>query len=76
MFVRQRKEQGMERGKIQSVGGFSGGGTISDEQGRVINFSNGSIVSRDRAGLKLGDRVWFERIGANLDSKAINIRKC
>ena len=66
----------MEKGKIRSISGYSGGGTIADGQGRVINFNSSNIVGRDRTGLKTGDYVWFERMGANIDAKAINIRKC
>ena len=65
----------MERGTIRSIAGFSTG-TIADDQGRVLNFSGGSVVGRDKTSLKTGDRVWFERLGSMGDSNAINIRKC
>ena len=66
----------MEKGRISSISGFNCNGTIADGQGRVINFNSSCIVGRDRSSLKTGDNVWFERIGANTDTRAINIRLC
>lgn len=66
----------MEKGKIRSVASHGGDGSISDGQGQMIGFNSSSIVGRDRSGLKIGDMVWFERVGAMLNARAINIRKC
>ncbi|OGX05925.1 MAG: hypothetical protein A2Z88_02495 [Omnitrophica WOR_2 bacterium GWA2_47_8] len=66
----------MEKGRIRSITGHDSSGTIADGEGRLINFSNSSIVGRDRLGLRMGDLVWFERIGTHASSNAINIRKC
>jgi len=66
----------MEKGKVRNMSGHNSGGTIADGQGRAINFDNSNIVGKDRSSLKTGDFVWFERVGANVNVKAINVRLC
>ena len=66
----------MEKGNIRSISGHNSGGIIADAQGRVLNFNSSNIIGRDRIGLRVGDQVWFERIGVDAETNAINIRKC
>ncbi len=73
-FIR-KKGRRMEKGKIRSISGYSGG-TIENGQGRLINFTLSNVVGRDRSNLKIGAFVWFETVGGNRDTNAINVRKC
>jgi hypothetical protein len=66
----------MERGTIKSFSKHSGTGCIADGEGRVINFQSSGILGSSRSRLKISDHVWFDRIGANVSLKAINIRLC
>ena len=66
----------MEKGVIRSINSHDNIGTIADEQGKIINFNSSHIVDKDRTALKMGDNVWFEKLGIDLDIKAINIRRC
>lgn len=66
----------MEKGSVRSISGSSGGGTIADNQGRLVQFGGSDIVRKDRMALKTGDTVWFEKVGIAAAAKAINIRLC
>ncbi len=66
----------MERGQIRTFNSHGSDGTIADGQGQVISFSSSSVIGRDRSGLKAGDAVWFERLGAKAATRAINVRRC
>ncbi len=66
----------MEKGKVSMFSASNSSGTIMDGQGRSLGFTSSSYVGRDRSSLKMGDAVWFERIGINAASKAINVRRC
>ena len=62
----------MEKGKVKSIAGVNEGGVVVDLQGINITFVGSSFVGRNRGALKVGDSVWFERVGTT----AINIRSC
>ena len=64
----------MEQGVIQSA--HMGGGIISRPGNRDVNYTQEHILSKDRNGMKCGDRVWFEIQHRHDVFTAINIRKC
>lgn len=66
----------MEKGKVRDISNCSSEGVILDEQNRIVNFNSTNVIGRDRNNLKVGEFVWFERIGIEVNTKAINIRRC
>ena len=66
----------MEKGKVRNITSYNGGGTIVDNQGRLMNFNSSGVVTKNKRSLKTGDLVWFERIGTDVSATAINIRSC
>ena len=66
----------MEKGTVLSYDKNCGMGTIARPANADVKFYANSIVGRDRAGIKQGDRVWFEVDNIKNLHVATNIRKC
>lgn len=65
----------MEKGSIKTISS-SNAGVIIDDKRQNVNYISGSFVGKNMSRLKVGDLVWFERVGHGAQLRAINIRRC